>query len=251
METARRKIAETEADLVVARTDLLKADGQIQEAKSAHLQAVNELETKQELQRRNPGNVATREIERLEVLVQGRLGAIASATAAKQNVEARISSLLPAQKASAEAELAQAQVDLEKTVVRAGVSGRVEQFTLRVGDIVNPVMRSAGILIPDDAGRRSLQAGFSQIEAHVIKVGMVAEATCISKPWTIIPMVVTSVQDYIAAGQFRGGEQLVEAQQVTQPGTLWSFLSHSTKAASMALRPEAAASSTPIPATTT
>ena len=49
---------------------------------------------------------------------------------------------------------------------------------------------------------------------------MVAEATCISKPWTIIPMVVTSVQDYIAAGQFRGGEQLVEARQVVAPGTI-------------------------------
>ena len=33
-------------------------------------------------------------------------------------------------------------------------------------------------------------------------------------------MVVTDVQDYIAAGQFRGGEQLLEAQQVTKPGTL-------------------------------
>jgi hypothetical protein len=49
---------------------------------------------------------------------------------------------------------------------------------------------------------------------------MVAEATCVSKPWTIIPMVVTGVQDYIAAGQFRGGEQLVEAQQIRQPGTI-------------------------------
>jgi hypothetical protein len=35
----------------------------------------------------------------------------------------------------------------------------------------------------------------------------------------IIPMVVTTVQDYIAAGQFRGGEQLVEAQNVASPGT--------------------------------
>ena len=42
--------------------------------------------------------------------------------------------MLPAEKASAEAELAQAQVELDKTVVRAGVSGRVEQFFLRVGD---------------------------------------------------------------------------------------------------------------------
>ena len=51
-----------------------------------------------------------------------------------------------------------------------------------------------------------------------------AEVTCVSKPLTIIPMVVTDVQDYIAAGQFRGGEQLIDAQQVTQPGTLLVFL---------------------------
>ena len=57
-----------------------------------------------------------------------------------------------------------------------------------------------------------------------MKVGMVAEATCISKPWTIIPMVVTSVQDYIAAGQFRGGEQLIEAQNTVRPGTILVFM---------------------------
>jgi hypothetical protein len=33
-------------------------------------------------------------------------------------------------------------------------------------------------------------------------------------------MVVTGVQDFIAAGQFRGGEQLIDVQQVTRPGTL-------------------------------
>jgi hypothetical protein len=37
-------------------------------------------------------------------------------------------------------------------------------------------------------------------------------------------MVVTDVQDVIAAGQFRGGEQLIDAQQVTRPGTLMVFL---------------------------
>jgi multidrug resistance efflux pump len=223
-ETARRKIAETEAELVVAGADIQKAEGQIQEAKSAHQQAADELATKQELQRRNPGVVAQREIERLQLLAEGRLGAIAAATAAKQAVEARISSLLPAQKASAEAALAQAQVELTKTIIRAGVSGRVEQFGLRVGDIVNPFMRPAGILIPDGAGQRNLQAGFGQIEAQIMKPGMIAEVTCVSKPFAIIPMVVTAVQNYIAAGQFRGGEQLVEAQQVARPGTLLVFL---------------------------
>src|SRR6185503_18737047 len=74
------------------------------------------------------------------------------------------------------------------------------------------------------AGRRSLQAGFGQIEAQIMKAGMAAEVTCVSKPWTVIPMVVTEVQDFIAAGQFRGGEQLVDAQQVRQPGTLLVYL---------------------------
>src|SRR3954447_10044417 len=142
VETARRKIAETEAELVVAQTDILKADGQLQEAKSAHQQTLDELETKQELQRRNPGNVPAREIERLQVSWEGRLGSIAAATAAKQGAEARLSTLLPAAKASAEAQLTQAEVDLDKTVIRAGFNGRLEQFLLRPGDLVNPMMPS-------------------------------------------------------------------------------------------------------------
>jgi len=224
VEVARRKIAESDAEMVVAKTDVAKAEGQIQEAKSQHQQTLDELETKRDLQRRNPGNVAFREIERLEVRAQGNLGAIDSATAAKQNAEERLATFLPAQKASAEAQLNQAEVELEKTVVRAGVSGRVEQFALRVGAIVNPLMRPAGILIPEGAGTRSLQAGFGQIEAQIMKVGMIAEVTCVSKPFAIIPMVVTNVQEFIAAGQFRGGEQLIDLQQVMRPGTLLAFL---------------------------
>jgi len=224
VESARRKIAEVEASQVVARSDIVVAEGKIQEAKAALQQTQDELDTKQELYKRNPGNVPFREIERLQVTLTGRQGALASATASKEATEARLSSLLPAEKASAEAALAEAEVDLQKTVIRAGVTGRVEQFALRVGDIVNPFMRPAGILIPEGAGRRSLQAGFGQIEAQIMKAGMIAEVTCVSKPWTIIPMVVTEVQDFIAAGQFRGGEQLVDAQQVARPGTLLVYL---------------------------
>jgi multidrug resistance efflux pump len=224
VESARRRIAETEAAMVVARADVLAADAQIQQAKSAYQQALDELQTKEELNRRSADIVARREIERLQNLVNGRQAGIDAATAGKQAVEAKLSTLLPAQKASAEAALTQAQVELNKTVIRAGVTGRVEQFALQVGDIVNPFARPAGILIPEGAGRRALTAGFGQIEAQVMRVGMVAEVTCISKPWTIIPMVVTGVQDYIAAGQFRGGEQLIDAQTVTRPGTILAFL---------------------------
>jgi multidrug resistance efflux pump len=219
-ESARRQIVEVDAAMVVAQADLAGADGRIQEAQGAYKQALDELQTKQELNRRNPDVVARRELERLEVLVTGRQGGVDAAVAAKQGIQAKLSSLLPAEKASAEAALAQAQVDLDKTIIRAGVTGRVVQFALRVGDIVNPFARPAGILIPDSAGRGSLQAGFGQIEAQVMKVGMIAEATCVSKPFAIIPMVVTAIQDFIATGQFRGGEQLVEAQNITRPGTL-------------------------------
>jgi multidrug resistance efflux pump len=224
VETARRKIAEIDAQMALARVDVAKAEGQLKEAQSNHQQTMDELEAKQELYRRNPGNVPFREIERLQERAKGQLGSIDAANASKQSVEERISTVLPAEKASAESTLNQAQVDLDKTVVRAGVNGRVEQFVLRVGDIVNPLMRPAGVLIPEGAGQRSLQAGFGQIEAQIMKEGMIAEVTCVSKPFTVIPMVVTNVQDYIAAGQFRGGEQLVEAQQVTRPGTLLVFL---------------------------
>jgi multidrug resistance efflux pump len=224
LETAKRKVAEVDAALVASEADVVKAEAQIQEARSAHQQAKDELDVKSELQRRNPGIVPQRDIEKLQVLVDQRQAGIDAAAAAKQSAVLRVSTLLPAEKASAEAALAQAQVDLDKTFVRAGVDGRVEQFTLRVGDVVNPLMRPAGILVPEEAGRSSLQAGFGQIEAQVMRVGMVAEATCISRPWVIIPMIVTTVQDYIAAGQFRGGEQLIEAQNVARPGTILVFL---------------------------
>jgi multidrug resistance efflux pump len=222
--TAKRKIAEVDAAMLTAQADVMKAEGQLQEAKGSLQQAQDELDTKSELQKRNPGIVPQRDIEKLGVAVAGRQGSLDAATASKQSAMTRLSSLLPAEKASAEAALAEAQVDLDKTFIRAGVDGRVEQFGLRPGDIVTPNMRTAGVLIPEGAGRRALMAGFGQIEAQVVKVGMVAEATCISKPWTIIPMVITTVQDYIAAGQFRGGEQLIEAQNSVSPGSILVFM---------------------------
>jgi multidrug resistance efflux pump len=145
LETAKRKIAEVDAAIVTAEADGTKAEAQIQEARSAHQQAEDELNVKSELQRRNPGIVPQRDIEKLQVVVDQRQAGIDVAVAGKQSVVARVSTLLPAEKASAEASLAQAQVDLDKTFVRAGVTGRVEQFALRVGDVVNPLMRPAGI----------------------------------------------------------------------------------------------------------
>lgn len=224
LETARRKVAEVDASMTTAAADVVKADAQIQEAKANYQQAKDELEVKTELQRRNPGIVPQRDIEKLQVLVDQRQAGIDAATAARESASLQVSTLLPAQKASAQAALSEAQVDFDKTFIRAGVDGRVEQFLVRVGDVVNQLMRPAGVLIPAGSGQQRLQAGFGQIEAGVMKEGMVAEATCVSKPWVVIPLVVTSVQDYIAAGQFRSGEQLIDLQNVAKSGTILAFL---------------------------
>ncbi|MHC2257371.1 multidrug resistance efflux pump [Bradyrhizobium embrapense] len=224
LETAKRKVAEVDASLVSAQADVVKADAQIGEAKASLQQAKDELDVKSDLQRRNPGIVPQRDIEKLQVLVDQRQSGVDAANAVKESAALRVSTLLPAEKASAEAARAQAQVDLDKTFVRAGVDGRVEQFLVRPGDLVAQIMRPAGIMIPDEAGRNRLQAGFGQIEAQVMKPGMVAEAACMSKPWVIIPLVVTSVQDFIAAGQFRASELLIDPQSLQKPGSILVFL---------------------------
>jgi multidrug resistance efflux pump len=224
VDQATQKAKETEAQLIVARTDIAAAQAQIVQAKSAQQQTQDELDTKRELYSRNPGNVAFREIERLEVTLEGKKGQVAAAEVAKQTAEERVNSLLPAQLATAQAVLQQAKVDLEKRVVYAGVSGRVEQFILRVGDVVNPLMRPAGILIPEGAGRGRIQAGFNQIEASVLRPGLIAEALCVAKPMTIIPMVVVDIQGVIAAGQVRAGDLLIDVQQAAKQGTITVFL---------------------------
>jgi len=223
-ETARRRIAEADAALELARSQLAVSDAQIQEAQSSYQQAVDELDTKVKLQAANASTVAEREVEKLRNLVAGREAALSATVAGKHSIELEISSQLPAQKATAEATLAEAQVALSKAVVYAGVNGTLEQFTLRKGDIVNPFMRPAGILVPDEAGRQAVIAGFGQIEAQVMRVGMVAEITCAAKPFTIVPMVVTQVQEIVASGQVRASDQLIDVQQVTRPGSLTIFL---------------------------
>jgi multidrug resistance efflux pump len=222
-ETAQRQIDETIAETAVAQTELAGADGLIQQAQGAYQQALDELASRQELLRRR-ADVSVREVERLQITADSRKGALDAAMANKRTIETKLSTLLPARKASAEAALKQAQVELDKTLVRAGVAGTVQQFTLRPGDIVNTMIRPAGILVPQEAGRVALIAGFGQIEAQVMKKGMIAEATCIGKPFAIIPMVVTDVQDVIAAGQLRPTDQLIDVQQMARPGTLTVFL---------------------------
>jgi multidrug resistance efflux pump len=219
VETARRKIAEVEATMVVAQSQLAEADARIVQARGALKQATDEFETRAELQRRSPGSVSERDVERIGVQVDTQQGALDAALAAREAVVSQIQFQLPAEKASAEAALKEAEADLANTLVVAGTDGILQQFALRVGDVVNPMLRPAGILVPERKVD-GLVAGFGQIEAQVLKVGMIGEVTCIAKPWQIIPMVVTEVQDVIASGQVRATDTIMDIQQFAKPGTI-------------------------------
>ncbi|MDS9469810.1 HlyD family secretion protein [Paracoccus sp. MBLB3053] len=219
LETARRKLAEIDASLTVARIQVREAEGRIAQAKGMLAQAQDEYDTRNALLQQNSTAVARRDVERAEVQVATQQGQVDAAIAARDALEAQVEHQLPAQKASAEAALAQAQVELDKTLVVAGTDGIVQQFALRPGDVVNPMLRPAGVLVPQ---RRitGLAAGFGQIESQVMKPGMIGEVTCAAKPWQIIPMVVTEVQDVIAGGQVRASDQLVDIQSLSGGGTI-------------------------------
>lgn len=53
-----------------------------------------------------------------------------------------------------------------------------------------------------------------------MKEGMIGEVTCIAKPWEMVPVVVTEVQNVIASGQIRPTDQLVDVQHFARPGSI-------------------------------
>jgi multidrug resistance efflux pump len=226
--TAKSRVAEVEADFELARATLTEAVGMVDQAKGLLAQAEDDLRMKQEVQSRGANLVSKREVQSLENLVDAREGSLAAAKASQKAAEVEISNVLPSEKMSALQALEQAQVELRKTTVYAGISGRVQQFLLQPGDYVSSVMRPAGLLIPTglslESGRQVVQAGFSQLAAPVIKPGTLAEISCLSKPFTVVPMVVTSVTDVIAAGQLRPTDSLIDVQDRDRPGTLAVFM---------------------------
>lgn len=100
--------------------------------------------------------------------------------------------------------------------IYAGIDGVLEQFTLKNGDYVNPMLRPAGLIVPRIENVKTFEAGFGQIAAPVVKIGMTAELMCASRPFEVIPMVVTDIQSVISSGQLRQTDLLVDPNQVQQ-----------------------------------
>lgn len=221
--TASARVAEIEAQFKMTESELAAAQGVVDQAAGSVKQARDERAVQQELMDRGSSAANRREIERLDNIVTSREGALASARANFKAVETKQSVLLPAQLATARAVLTEAEAALAKSVVYASVGGHLQQFALQPGDVVNP-LRPAGILVPPEVGFDQFTAGFDQVSAQVLKVGMFGEVTCFSLPYTIIPVRVTAVQDFLPSGQFRPTDRLLDVQDFARPGTVIATL---------------------------
>jgi multidrug resistance efflux pump len=103
VETAKRKIAEIEADMVVAKSQLKEAEGRVVQARGALQQAIDELAARVSVQKKSPGSIAERDVERMQVQVEAQQGAFDAALASREAIVSQIDLELPAAKASAEA----------------------------------------------------------------------------------------------------------------------------------------------------
>lgn len=220
VESAQSKVQEIDALLEVAESELAAAAAGVDQAKADFDLVEEDYLRSKALLDRGSGAVPQSEVDRLRNQMNAKQGALDAAKANRNYAEQKITVQLPSQRASAVASLAQAETELAKTEVFAGVTGRVQQFTLQVGDFVSPVLRPAGILVPTSFSGQSFVAGFDQLAASVVKPGMAAEITCMAKPFTIIPMVVVGVQDVIPAGQIRPTDNLIDPQDNPRPGTI-------------------------------
>ncbi len=223
VEAARSQLAEVEAAIAVGTSEIAAAQGQVDAAQGALKQAQDEYDTRKTLFDRGSNAVSEQDVNRMQNTVDQRQGSVNAALSNLDAVEAKVTTLLPAQRDAAAAALASAEADLSKTVVYAGVNGMIEQFALTVGDFVSPLMRPAGLIVVNENYGLRYAAGFGQISAQVIRPGMLAEITCVSHPFEIVPMVVTEVQDVISSGQFRPTDLLVDVATRT-PGTLTVFM---------------------------
>jgi multidrug resistance efflux pump len=103
-----------------------------------------------------------------------------------------------------QAELRDAEFDLDQTVVRAPTAGFVTQVGLRPGMYVVPApLRPVMVFVNQGARDQALAAAFQQNSLQRVKPGDGAEIAFAAVPGRIFKGKVVQVLDAIAAGQFQ------------------------------------------------
>lgn len=223
IESAEAEVQQVEAEFVTAYAQHAVAISMVERDKSSYLRSEHEYDRKKELASQGKNIISESEVQKLADTVAIKKATLSASLANQASAQGILDTVLPAKRASALEALEKAKVEKGKRTLYAHVEGELQQFALQPGDFINPMIRSAGIIVPTTgagSGKEAVQAGFNQLTANVIKVGTFAEITCMSKPFTIIPMKVASVQSVIATGQIRAVETLLDIQERARPGTL-------------------------------
>ena len=117
------------------------------------------------------------------------------------------------------AELADAQYDLDQTIMRAPSAGFVTQMGLRPGMYVVPApLRPVMVFVNTDTRDRELGAAFQQNSLQRVKAGDDAEVAFDAVPGRVFKGKVRLVLDAIAAGQLQPTGALVDFGERTAGG---------------------------------
>lgn len=134
----------------------------------------------------------------------------AQATQAKLAYESEINGTNPTV-ARLQAELRNAEYDLEQTVVRAPSAGYVTQVFLRPGMMANPLpLRPVMVFINSDD--QMLGAAFIQNSLQRVRVGDEAEVSFKAVPGKIFKAKVQGIIDVMAQGQLQPSGALIDPQ---------------------------------------
>ena len=233
----RAALAEAEAELAVIEAAETKAkdDKLVAEAGGADVEARlenlrDELNDAEALVQRGAGTANAVVESRSAVLSAEADLSAANAQLDLANVELEES--IPAQRKAAQTSIERAKTALSFTEVKSFASGSVTQLTLSVGSPATTlVLRPAMIIIPDrpeDVPIR-ISAGFSQVSARTLHVGMPAEIACesnadLSFKNAIFPAHIVALQPAVATGQVTPNSDLIDLGSATQRGTVHALL---------------------------
>ena len=137
------------------KSQLAEAEGRIVQARGSLQQAQDEYDIRAELMRRNPNAISQREVDRAQVAVDTAQGAVDAGIAGKAAVQSQIDFQLPAREGKRRGRAAAGRGRARRRPWSSPApTASSQQFALRPGDVVNPMLRPAGILVPDRARDR-------------------------------------------------------------------------------------------------
>jgi multidrug resistance efflux pump len=123
------------------------------------------------------------------------------------------------------AELADAQYDLDQTTMRAPANGFVTQVALRPGMYVVPApLRPVMAFVNTDIHDQGLGAAFQQNSLQRVKAGDEAEVAFDAVPGRVFKANVRIVLDAIAAGQIQASGSLIDYGTRTEGGRALAIL---------------------------